>query len=479
MPVTLRLSLVRSPMVWFGAAMLGFILGVLVPGNPFVVVPLLAVAVLVAAMVVVRLLFPPVVVDLEQRSVRLGGADVSIATIDRVTRRAELSSGAAYLTYRLHSSDGPSARVLVAGRPVRGLDEAGVRALREVIAFAPIRVPEGTELTDRQAAIAANLQGDRGAHPAGREVLLAELDELLAGMSAPEGEQADDDQPEADRPAAAAPAAAPPVVSVPLAPPVPPAAAVDAVTEPGPIPEPGRPAPTTSSTGAATPRDELSPEAAAFVDAIDADQEDADEVIANLPVGPLAAVLVGILAIVLGSLALAGGVIAGVVVETTTGDRTQGDVHAAIVAWVFGGIAAGLAGAVCWSIGADLRTAQHRRAAAAWLDEADADRRERGLAQAFWPAEGDAANRMLTIAWFTGLVVALAGALALVVLLIEGQFVGIAFAAFVVAAVSGVLGVRGWIVARRRRSAASARLAVLIDRRIELEQAVLGPARTA
>jgi len=477
-PVTLRLSLVRSPMVWFGAAMLGFILGVLVPGNPFVVVPLIALAVLVAAMVVVRLLFPPVVVDLEQRTVRLGGADASIATIDRVSRRAELSSGAAYLTYRLHSSDGPSARVLVAGRPVRGLDEAGIRALREVIALAPITVPEDAELTDRQAAIAANLQGDRGAHAVGRELLLAELDELLAGRSQPDGEQLDADRPDADQPGAdqpAAPAAAaPPVVSVPLAPPVPPAAAVDAVTEPGPIPEPGRPAPATTDD-AATPRAELSPEAEALVDALDADEADARAAIAALPIGPTVASYVGILAIVLGVLAFAGAIIAGVVVETTTGNRTQGDAHAAIVGWVFGGIAAGIAGAVCWSIGADARTVQRRRAAVAWLEAADADRRERGLAQSFWPAEGDAANRMLTIAWFTGLVVALAGALALVVLLIEGQFVGIAVAAFVVAAVSGVLGVRGWIIARRRRSAASARLAVLIDRRIELEQSVFAP----
>ncbi|WP_353808570.1 hypothetical protein [Agromyces sp. SYSU T00194] len=447
MPVTLRLPLLRSPMVWFAAILLGFVLGLLVPGNRFIVVPLLVAAVLAAAALVVRVLFPPVVIDLERHLVRLGSAEVSIATIDRVTRRAEISPSAAYLTYRLHSSDGPSARVLVAGRPLRGLDESGARALREVIALAPIAVPDDGGLTDRQAAIAANLQGDRGAHPAGRELLLAELDELI-------GTADDAGDPGAPVPDARREPAAAPTVD--------PAEARRAVTEPGPVPEPD-PEP--------VPEEHLAD--------LDADEADARSTIAALSPAPTRALVVGVLVVVLGALAFAGGLIAGVVVETTTGARTEGGTHAAVVGWVLAGLVAGLAGTLSWSIGADLRAVQRRRAAAAWLAAADPARRERGLARAFWPAEADAANRTIAIGWFSGLVIALLAALALIVLLIEGEYPGIAFGAFAVAVVAGVAGVGGWIIARRRRSAAAARLAVLIDRRIRLEQSLVEQASGA
>ncbi|WP_440710636.1 hypothetical protein [Herbiconiux sp. YIM B11900] len=123
--------------------------------------------------------------DPDRRVARLRGREVPLDTITEGWRAVSSGNGAAYLAYRFVSTEGPSARVLVAGRPMRGLDEDGVAALARFVRELPLRVPgDGTqgaraegELTDRQRAEAVSLTEGGGKSRVSAHTLLAELGE--------------------------------------------------------------------------------------------------------------------------------------------------------------------------------------------------------------------------------------------------------------------------------------------------------------
>lgn len=80
--------------------------------------------------------------DPESGTVRIGRRTVPLDSMREATRsNSAASNGAAYLVYRFRSADGPVVRVLVAGRPLPGLDAAGRAALVRFLEVAPIAVP--------------------------------------------------------------------------------------------------------------------------------------------------------------------------------------------------------------------------------------------------------------------------------------------------------------------------------------------------
>lgn len=140
------------------------------------------------------LAYPTVAFDPERRVARLGGRTVPLDTLETVERRVSANARSASLVYRLRSTRGPSARVLVAGRPFAGLDDAGRAALADLLRIAPVRVED--EHAAERAAIAANIVADNARVPISAEIALREL----AGFDAPAGalppEPAADDRAE-------------------------------------------------------------------------------------------------------------------------------------------------------------------------------------------------------------------------------------------------------------------------------------------
>ncbi|MWB97949.1 hypothetical protein [Agromyces seonyuensis] len=134
---------------------------------------------------VLKLMYPVLEWDPEQGLVRLGGRTVPLASVTRATRSVS-NAAASYLTYRFHSSEGPSARVLVAGRPLRGLAPEQLQELAKFVAALP--VPD-TGLSARQDLLASDLQTNVGAGAVSPAALLAELGAILEGTgeAVPEG----------------------------------------------------------------------------------------------------------------------------------------------------------------------------------------------------------------------------------------------------------------------------------------------------
>ncbi|NQX33273.1 hypothetical protein [Herbiconiux sp. VKM Ac-2851] len=120
-----------------------------------------------------------------ERAAELRGRRVPIDTITEAWRSLSSSGTAAYVVYRFVSTEGPSVRLLVAGRPMKGLDAAGVKDLARFVRELPLVVPDaqtsplgdegGPRLSDRQRAAAVSLTSGGGKSRVGRETLLAEL----------------------------------------------------------------------------------------------------------------------------------------------------------------------------------------------------------------------------------------------------------------------------------------------------------------
>lgn len=119
------------------------------------------------------LAYPTVAYDPRRRVVRLGSRVVPLDTLHTVERRISDGGRSATLIYRLRSADGAAARVLVAGRPFRGLDEAGRSALTELLRIAPIRTDDPRAA--KRAAVAANLVADNSRVPVSAEFAITEL----------------------------------------------------------------------------------------------------------------------------------------------------------------------------------------------------------------------------------------------------------------------------------------------------------------
>lgn len=128
--------------------------------------------------------------DPESRTVRIGARTVPLDSMREATRsNSAASNGAAYLTYRFRSTDGPVVRVLVAGRPLPGLDEAGRAALVRFLEIAPITLPVAPE-ADLEG-LASDFLADGKHVPVSASALLRDLggapnepDAVAAGSSA-------------------------------------------------------------------------------------------------------------------------------------------------------------------------------------------------------------------------------------------------------------------------------------------------------
>ncbi|NYD70975.1 hypothetical protein [Herbiconiux flava] len=120
-----------------------------------------------------------------ERAVELRGRRVPVDTITEAWRSLSSNGTATYVVYRFVSTEGPSVRLLVAGRPMKGLDAAGVKALARFVRELPLVVPDARpdvlgdtdapRLTDRQRAAAVSLTTGGGKSRVGRETLLTEL----------------------------------------------------------------------------------------------------------------------------------------------------------------------------------------------------------------------------------------------------------------------------------------------------------------
>lgn len=117
-------------------------------------------------------LYRPFAYDPQTRTARIGGRTVPIDSIREAWRSVSAGgNGAAYLVYRFRSSEGPAVRVLVAGRPMPGLDEKGRAALAGFLELAPIGGPATATAEDR----ASNVLADGKKVPVSGAALLAEL----------------------------------------------------------------------------------------------------------------------------------------------------------------------------------------------------------------------------------------------------------------------------------------------------------------
>lgn len=405
------------------------------PGRFAIAVALVALAWCAVIVFVMRLIYAPLAYDVSTRRVRMGRRIVPLDSVTRVRRSISTNGTAAYLTYRFFSTEGASVRVLAAGRPFRGLDETALRELRRLVAAAPVAGPDD-ELTGRRDVIAANLQASSSARAVevSAVTLLAEIDGILG-----------------DPPAA------------------PSAAGSDRTTlESNGIEVESTASAVSARSEAPGARTVTKAEADALVSRWAADDADADAVIAALPKGRriwrrigfwiLCAVVVGFVVVVAGAVAW----------EQIEGGRLSSDDNDTVVAPMLTTLVVGLVGAVIWTLAADAHTAQLRRAGREWMAAGDAERRERGLATPFQAAMADGSNRARIGAAFTGLVVAL--------LAVLGGFVGLSeepeyFVFAIIAIVSGcaigALSIWGWIVARRRKAAATLELVELAALRID------------
>lgn len=127
-------------------------------------------------------LYRPFAYDPATGTARIGRRTVPIASIREAWRTVSAGgNGAAYLVYRFRSTDGPAVRVLVAGRPLPGLDEAGRAALAGFLGLAPIA---GSDEPSAEQ-LASNVVADGKKVPASAAALRAELGDVAPSSAAP------------------------------------------------------------------------------------------------------------------------------------------------------------------------------------------------------------------------------------------------------------------------------------------------------
>lgn len=171
----------------------GVLLGVVL-GQPLALVlggelnPLVSLGVAVVAVAALwfglRLAYRPLAYDPEARTVRFGGRTVPLQTVTEAWRSVGVGPQSSNLLYRFRSAEGPTARVLVAGSPYRGLDQAGLAVLADFVRLLPLRVEDPDAA--RRGALASNVIGDGTWVPVTAQTLLEELDPAPLPPSVPE-----------------------------------------------------------------------------------------------------------------------------------------------------------------------------------------------------------------------------------------------------------------------------------------------------
>ena len=183
-PLRRNLVLILVAGVLLGAV-LGQPLALLVGGDSTLAASIVIAAVAIAALWLgMRAAYRPLAYDPDARTVRFGGRTVPLATVTEAWRSVGVGPQSSNLVYRFRSSEGPTARVLVAGMPYRGLDRAGLAALADFVRQLPLRVEDPDAA--RRDALASNVVGDSKWVPVSAQTLLEELDPAPLPPSAPE-----------------------------------------------------------------------------------------------------------------------------------------------------------------------------------------------------------------------------------------------------------------------------------------------------
>ncbi|MGD8195238.1 hypothetical protein ACEXQB_012185 [Herbiconiux sp. P18] len=315
----------------------------------------------------------------EQRLASLRGRTVAIDTITEAWRTVSTGNGAAYVIYRFVSTDGPSVRVLVAGRPMKGLDTAGLENLARFVRELPLVVPDAAAdpigdptagrggadtpaLTDRQRAAAVSLTTGGGKSRVGRETLLTEL-----------------------------------------------GAAVDPTAEGSPDPAaPGYQSATHSNAGRASIS---AGEADRLAARWDADDDHAARMLLAepRPARTVRRVFFWVLVAVIAAAVLV--LILAIVQEEVGGDLLGSGDDELIGLLIVGGMLGAVVAYLAWCAAADADVRQRRRLGERWLEERAADRgdsaaagpgsvRERGLAFPLLAAWGEPSRRLFTAGAF-------------------------------------------------------------------------------
>jgi hypothetical protein len=362
--------------------------------------------------------------DPQKGTVRLGRREVPVSSITVAWRTVSSSglNGSAYLVYRFVSTEGASVRVLVAGRPVRGLDAEGLSALMRFVGELPLEAPAGAAvdaagLTDQQRAAAVALTTGGGKSRVGRDTLLAEL-AVLTGA------------------AAGAEAGAGPATSDPITP---------------PQPAPGNPAGTISSARAAELEREW--------------QTDDGSAAALLLAEPAPARIVRrvffwLIAAALAVAALA--IVAAVIGETVGGGLLPSDTNEIVGLLVLGAGGVALLFYLVWCAAADTDLRNRRRLAHRWLENADPDARTRGIPLLLLAAWGEHPRRLFTALSFLSLLFGLLAALAAIVLFTDDEFpVLVPTLALLGGVALLVLGILGFVRVQRGRRTDAEELVLL------------------
>jgi hypothetical protein len=114
--------------------------------------------------------------DRRYGTARLGRTTVPLTSVTRAWRQTSVAEDGSYLSYRFEATSGAWGRVLVAGRPLRGLEDEGRRHLAEFIEVTGIEdVTDAEGLTTEQRYLADALSQYGARSPVGKRTLLAEL----------------------------------------------------------------------------------------------------------------------------------------------------------------------------------------------------------------------------------------------------------------------------------------------------------------
>ncbi|MFJ2370629.1 hypothetical protein [Microbacterium sp. NPDC087665] len=268
-----------------------------------------------------------------------GRRTVPLATITRVVRSVSAAGGVVSIVYRFFSTDGPSVRVLVAGRPMKGIDQEALTELRRFIRALPIVEPPRTDgLTDEQSAVVDAMSDVGGRSSVGKRLLLEELEAILG----PEHPSDLMNTPQMPTPGGT----------------LTPAAHADA----------GKAGPVLSAQ-----------EATALAEQWERDDRDAAAYLADKRIAAAIVRRVFFWVTVLAVVVAAGAIVAGVVIETTHGwvDSDTNDLLG--IALVGCGVVGGLS-YFGWCAAADAHVRRLQALGRAWLDSRDLEQRTRGLA---------------------------------------------------------------------------------------------------